>query len=551
MKQKAIRWWPVGIILLLGSFVPSTTAQEIVSALILTVAAEDNPLVIRGRLDGQTNSFSGNVRLTVTGGDATDLRLLASDLQHDGQSTLRLDRSFITIPAGVNLSAGQPRDVRITVNNLNRPGVYSGVLKFLVPGQLEPDALVIPIEIHLGAAPKVTPVTPTLSWQVVRCSHWLDCRLATWFLPASVVEDNWEVWLDNQTAQAVDVIDGVTVLRGLRGGHTARADDVLLAVPQTLPANKVEPVAVAINRQRLAPDNYQGTLRFKLATQDEPVLVTTNIDVRQGPFWALVVVVLGILLGRLVRDMETPAARAQVKLMPDYLRLRAAANDLKEAEARTDALGQLDAFKQRLEKGKETEEVLSAALQTIDARIKFYASLETLADSLNARLKGRLADQFAAARKTARDGRQSDAEQYYAEIRQTIAEAAEDGSLSGGPRETVEKELAALQESMMGLATAVQTRRTSLGLRLLSWVSGIRLNADTRFWIVRPILSLALLILLVLWGMQQLYVTAGATFGAAGVYDYTGLLLWGLTADVVSRSLSNLPARLGDGTAQR
>jgi hypothetical protein len=46
--------------------------------------------------------------------------------------------------------------------------------------------------------------------------------------------------------------------------------------------------------------------------------------------------------------------------------------------------------------------------------------------------------------------------------------------------------------------------------------------------------------------MQALYVNAGTTFGAAGVYDCLALLLWwGLTADVASRGLSSLPTKLG------
>ncbi|MBK8985330.1 MAG: hypothetical protein IPM39_04490 [Chloroflexi bacterium] len=552
MKQQRKRLWFISLIfLLLLVVIPAAFAQESTPTLTLTVAGEDNPLIIRGRLDGQTNSFSGNVRLTVSGGDAADLRLLASDLQHDSLAALRIDRSNIAIPAGVNLSAGQPRDVRVTVNNLNRPGVYSGILKFLLPGQREADALVIPLEIYLDAVPKVVPVTPTLSWQVVRCDHWLDCRLAAWLLPPSATQDDWEVWLDNQTAQAVEVTGGVTVLHGARGGDTARADDVLLAVPHTLPANQVAPIAVTINRQQLAPDSYQGTLRFKLATVDEPVAIPTTIAVRQGPFWVLVVVLVGILLGRLVRDMERDTAQAQVKLLPEYLRLQAETNNLKEAEAKTDALAQLKDFKQRLDKGKETQEVLSPILEMIAARIRFYAGLETLADSLDSldyTLKAKLAEKFTAARKAVRDGKQGDAEKYYAEIKQEIEKTAEDSSLRGdgkNVREAIVKELAALQENIERLATPVITKTTSIWLRLLAWLSGIRLNADVRFWVVRPILSLTLLVLLVLWGMQALYVTAGATFGAAGIYDYTALLLWGLTADVVSRSLSNLPAKLG------
>lgn len=539
--------WPTGLLaLLLWSLIPPVLAQETGPSLTLTVAAEDTPLIIHGQLDGQTNSFSGNVRLTVTGGDATDLRLLASDLQHDSRSDLQVDRSYVTIPAGINLSAGQPRDVRITVNNLNRPGVYTGTLKFLLPGQAEVEALVIPIELHLDAVPKVVPVTPALSWQVVRCDHWLDCRLATWFLPQSVVQDRWEVWLDNQIAQAVEVVDGVAVLYGAKSSNTARTTNVVLAVPHTLPASQVESIAVTINRQQLAPDNYQGTLRFKLAGVDEPVSVATSIDVRQGPFWALVVVLLGILLGRLVRDMETPAAQTQVKLMPVYLRLQANANDLKVAKDRADALAQLEAFKRRLEEKQETEETRSPALEIIEARIRFYASLEALAADLPGGLRDRLAPQFATARQAIRDGRQAEAEQYYAEITRAVDEAAKDGSLGVSERlAEFQDQMAALGESLRRLGTAMQVKTTPRWLRLLARLSGIRLSADVRFWVVRPILSLTLLVLLVLWGMQALYVNAGATFGATGVYDYTGLLLWGLTADVVSRSLSNLPAKLG------
>jgi hypothetical protein len=53
-------------------------------------------------------------------------------------------------------------------------------------------------------------------------------------------------------------------------------------------------------------------------------------------------------------------------------------------------------------------------------------------------------------------------------------------------------------------------------------------------------LYLLLLLLLALVGMKTLYVDAGTTFGSAGLYDYLGLLLWGLSADVAQRSLQQL-----------
>ncbi|MCL4264729.1 MAG: hypothetical protein KJ069_16015 [Anaerolineae bacterium] len=540
-------WWSVGLIgFFLLTLVSATVAQNATPT--LTVATEDSPLIIQGRLDGQTSSFSGNVRLTVTGSDAAALLLLASDLAHDSQPAWQIDRSSVSIPAGINLSDGQPQDMRVTINNAHHPGVYTGALKFMLPGQTEAEALVIPLELRLNAVPKVVPLMPALSWQVANCNSWLDCRLATMFLPESVVQDVWDVWLDNQTPQAVEVSDRVAILQGAANGRTTQPNQVMIAVPHTLPANQPAPIPVTINRQQLAPDSYQGTLRFTIEGATEPLSIPTTLAVRQGPLWALVVVLLGILLGRLVRDMETPIAQTQVRLIPEYLRLRAAADGLKEAEDRVDALAQLAAFKQRLDRGKETEDVLSSDLTAIEARIQFYASLEALAADLPAGLKDRLAPQFMEARRAVRDGRQQDAERCYTEIESAIKAATEDQLLgSGKRREAFERQLGALQASVKGLATAVSVRTTSIGLRLLARLSGIRLNADVRFWIVRPIISLVLLVLLVLWGMQALYVNAGTTFGAAGVYDYTALLLWGLTADVVSRSLSNMPTRLDKG----
>jgi hypothetical protein len=41
-------------------------------------------------------------------------------------------------------------------------------------------------------------------------------------------------------------------------------------------------------------------------------------------------------------------------------------------------------------------------------------------------------------------------------------------------------------------------------------------------------------------GFQTLYVNQGTAFGSNGIFDYVGLVLWGLTADVASRGWGNL-----------
>ncbi|MGC0321078.1 hypothetical protein ABIG06_001707 [Bradyrhizobium sp. USDA 326] len=60
-----------------------------------------------------------------------------------------------------------------------------------------------------------------------------------------------------------------------------------------------------------------------------------------------------------------------------------------------------------------------------------------------------------------------------------------------------------------------------------------------RFWILRPVLGLALLLLLCLTGLYTLYIKV-PTFGSAGMYEYLGLFLWGLGAEVAQRTLTSL-----------
>ena len=78
--------------------------------------------------------------------------------------------------------------------------------------------------------------------------------------------------------------------------------------------------------------------------------------------------------------------------------------------------------------------------------------------------------------------------------------------------------------------------------RSLIEFSGVsdRARAEATFWVVRPLLALILLGGLSAVGLGSLYIEKGETFGARPFSDYLSLILWGLSADVASRSLSNL-----------
>ncbi len=68
-------------------------------------------------------------------------------------------------------------------------------------------------------------------------------------------------------------------------------------------------------------------------------------------------------------------------------------------------------------------------------------------------------------------------------------------------------------------------------------------RAEATYWFVRPLLYGVLLVGLTIVGLNTLYIEKGEVFGARPLSDYLGLLLWGLSADVASRSLSGLQER--------
>ena len=492
----------------------------------LTVDQGDIPLVIKGTLDKETTSFSSNVRLRVMGGEIKDLQLLPSDLLNTDDDSVAIARSEITIPTGISLNDGQPRDVRVTVNNITRPGGYKGNLKFMVSGQRESKPLEIPLELNIDAEPNVVPVSENLNLQVVRCQNFISCGLATWLLPDGVVQDKWTVQLDNQTLIPVKLTDATVIMQGEKTGNHVNNNDLFFPVPKKeLKAQKVEFIDLKINRNQLSPDRYQGTLRFKLENADEPLKVNANIAVREAPIFALIVIIAGIFLGRLAQDMESSNAQKQVKFYPRYVELRGNAANIKNESVFNYLEKQFQGVKLKIDKGEETEEVLEQELNRLEINVSFLTNLEILETKLNESeldaLKAILNPQIKEAINSLISGNLEQAQQLGKEIEEALREAQADGSM-GINDDIIQPLLDGFRASRDKLVETIQAFKPQLpGGRRWNWLakflaalSGVQtLNLEVRYWLIRPILWLVLLIVLVLLGLQSLYVNAGATLG--------------------------------------
>ena len=398
----------------------------------LQVDPKDKPLVIHDMLDDNTTSFSGNVRLTVTGGDAEELTLLADDLQQAEDENVKIDRTHVTIDAGISLSENQPRDVRVTINNVIRPGNYSGDLKFLLPGQAVTEALVVPLELHIDAQPTVEPVTQNLSFQVVHCRN-LGCTLAKWLLPETVASDERLILFDNKTLTPVEVTGAAVVLRGDKTGEALKSNDVQLAVPHTLPATQVDDIDVTLHRNRIPPDRYQGTLRFKLENADDPVNVNVDLDVRDGPIGVLIIAIIGIIVGRLLQHMETPETKMQMRLTDRWVKLKREARDVTDLDAKSHLVVRFQTIKEKIDAAEDTEQVLDQELDKLEASIDFFISLETLEQTLEkpefADLKTELLPIIDSARQALMNEKSAEAERLRKEVDTRIKKAQQDGEI--------------------------------------------------------------------------------------------------------------------------
>lgn len=513
---------------------------------ILVEGPGDRPLILRATLDGRGNaSAAGNIQLTAPGRAVQGLRILASDLDRSETPAARIERSSVTGPASTSLIADQPQDLRITVANIALPGTYKGTLRFYIPEQSEP-ALTVPLELRVDARPDVKAVYPTLNRQAVRCSGW-SCGIAGIVLPSGTVRVDWPVPLENRTLQQAVIEEATLMLRGEKSGELLPAE--ALKIDQELPA-KLGVGQLSTFKLRLAPekasaDAYRGQLRLKLQGSDDPLLISLELSVREGPLLALIVIVLGICMGRLVRQMDTPEVQRQLKLFGRHQAALGRIGKVQDASALGHLQQQLAQIKERIEQGRDSEETIGAALDQIEARGAFLCDLERLVERAGKlrggeRMVAEIAPDVARARAALLQDKLAEAEELRKKILETLTQ---DGTMGDRDAEEETTERSGPRLVPLPPAQPQPGRLARILGRLLSLLSGLRpSSADVRYWFVRPLLGVMLLVLLTLLGLQTLYVNAGSSFGAAGLYDYLGLFLWGLSADVAQRTLHSLPS---------
>ncbi|MCW5850319.1 MAG: hypothetical protein KIT87_09585 [Anaerolineae bacterium] len=524
----------------------------------------DTDLVITGWL-GEDNSFIGNMRLTALGGKIDRFTFLSSDLkQKDGQE--KLGRQNVSLVGDPTLDVGIPKDFQVKVIGLRLPGTYTGTLTLIVPGPT-PQLTSVHLTVNAKARPAMTALAGTdrVQLRLVNCRrtllsitwsvplvNWpqqtdipdLNCWLARVLLSDSALLDSLPLNFDNTTLDKVKLLSANAVV--LDDRTRAPLSDQALKLPtpqQEYGIASIVSTPLSIQREAIPPGHYTGSVYLTVADRPERIAVPVDLSVRSGPLWPLLALLVGIILGRLFRYMQTKGA-AQADALAALYRIEARLDDAEPADRRFLADQAAD-VRRLIDEGNL--DAAAAERQTLEKRVEVLHTLSQIQEEPIAQAESTLSV-IEEVRLLIRLGQDEQAQKKMADLTAALVNPPRD-QLPEGLRDFIPPQAADRAKRLADTAAETLARPTlrvgappvSAGQRLARAFSSLEsFRTDLLLWVGRPLLYLTLLLGLLAVGLSSLYIDKGATFGANPLADYTTLLIWGLSADVASRTLSTL-----------
>lgn len=274
-----------------------------------------------------------------------------------------------------------------------------------------------------------------------------------------------------------------------------------------------------------------GTYEIQNVWRDE---VSSTVSVKSSVVWALLVVVLGLCVGRVAATLATAGFEQKLKYFPLFQELSDAIRKfpkvfrstidfyLKEAWSIVLAGGDIKVIEQNFAT-LEKQVVLADSLFSLEANIlalpdekrkqaqeKFDTALTELA-----KRSPKIDDVIALRRELL-----------------LILNGDQPSGFNVMPDNTMDLKL------LRGEATPPNRLAQTLAFLAGTGTAGVGLY----YRYLRPLMYLVVMFVLVIYGLWQNYSTGAeaATFGAQGISQYAALFLWGVTADIVNKALQQI-----------
>ncbi len=500
---------------------------------------------------GVAETFTGSLRLTGLRKGAQPF-FLASALVSTDSIPHRISTSEIEITnLDAPLEKGESRDVKITAKDVRFAGEYKGVIR------ADRGACRIALTVVASGAADVSFVggaDKTLHLQMVNCRT-LSCGpggILEFLTRAAARRDEFAPQVDN-ASQSPAQVTGVQIALTRNPGGEVIAPDALRSSAQQfelLPQSTSVLKPIEVKRSDLDPGHYMGAIYLTVLGADKRVALPLELDVKVGPLYAIIAILIALLVQFLIWFAGRTKARAEELRELRSLRKKTrslALDDRVLLEGRLDAARDL-ALHGRLDAAKE-------ARAAIGQYIEWLGEVRTLLIEVEKAHPGKplpdgISEPLGALRKaiergdtTAAKAAQTDLWAFVGKspkVRATPGAEIFYGRQPRSGRQKTEGESARRGRQLSLAWTKLRAwakrvwHRTG---RVIVWLSIYALP-----WVLRTILVVAF----ILAGLKELYLD-NSTFGSDPVLNYSTLFLWGLTGSGVNALLGKVIPGAGSG----
>ncbi len=505
----------------------------------LEIDSRDLPLTLEGWLQKDAG-FRATTQLITRDADIAELLIFTEDLKRQ-DSNERIAADKISVPEKLSLSKDIPVPLSIEIKEVNEPGAYEAKLR-LMPKEHPEQALDIPLKLIAKERPKMETLgkEAEVALELVNVDKGPLLWLARRLLPASAFLDKQPIHLFNAGKLRATLADTTMKVRASSGMGLGKETLRLEPATRTFEPKRDGVMSLQIERGALHPGHYEGELRLFFEDAEQPLSLPLKMDVREGPLWPLLAILIGILLGQLVKYMQErgkPQSEALGKLNQVELRLSGVhpedADQLRRQlkKLRNDVYaGNLDEIDDRLEALDQRREHL-AQLRGWETQLEGMGTEHPDVKTLRALILA-TRNKIGLAEDASEDIKKI--EEFLKNLPSSMMKA-----LPEIARPVPAAEEKATQKNSRGNGGP---GKRAFSLRRFLVVTLPKLWAETTYWLLRPTMKLFFLLFLGFIGLNTHYIVGGATFGASPFGDYLALLLWGLSADIAGRTLTNLPS---------
>lgn len=484
-------------------------------------------------------SFKGTLRVKATREGRKPYFLVNGDLVSaaSAKDTIPAGRVAIAnlaekLPYDPKKEKGRWRSVPVTVSGVRFAGRYHGRLE-LGSGGCRVRLIVIAASAGAEISLVGTGEEKAVKLKLARCRYHTCApfHLTMGINPPSSRQNTLRVQVENSSQEDAVVKEVQVALNGdvgeaivPKGAFTPEEQKFSLPAQR---ATTLEPIR--ISRGQIEPGHYTGAIYLRLEGAEKRVVLPFEIDVKDGPFWALVVLLAAVFAQAMIafakRVKPRGAVATEVEKTREKAREKLGTGDSKLLSERLDQ-ARRDALDGKFDEVKASLTKIEADIECVASARQLEAQASSKGVALPAEAKQAAKDLRAEVEKGGA-GANSKLTDLRASITHAITEKAEQGhDATFSPEEAMMADAEVGSRRRGGERGSLRQRAS----RLLAW-SGIYILP----WLIQGLLVVVFLFA----GLEKLY-ASNATFGAQDVLDYGGVFLWGLSGAALNILLGKL-----------